>query len=156
MPEIRAPLSFRPEALLHEFLADGLSAAIPVTGASMAPFIRSHDVITLAPLGSRPIHRGDIVAFQRPDGRLVVHRVIGLSSSRILTRGDATSGDDGWIDQEKVIGGVEGIERDGQPVRLGLGRGRSMIAVLSRVGLLLPLLRPLRWLVRPSTSRRRT
>ncbi|MEM7349310.1 MAG: S24/S26 family peptidase [Acidobacteriota bacterium] len=145
MPETGAPLSFRPEALLTELLAEGLSVEIPVTGASMSPYIRSRDVITLAPLADEPVRRGDVVAFPRPGGRLVVHRVIDLDDGRILTRGDAAPRADGWIDRETVVGRVTAIERRGRSVRFGVGWGPLAIAMASRTGLLCLVFKPIRW-----------
>ncbi len=141
-------LSSRPEPLLLELLAEGTAVEIPVTGASMAPLIRTHDVLTLAPLEGRPVGLGDIVAFLRPDGRLVVHRVIATAPGRVRTRGDAAPAADGWTDKASLVGRACKVERNGRSVRLGLGFGRLLFAVLSRLGLLAPLLRPWRWLAR--------
>ncbi len=141
-------LSSRPEPLVLDLLADGISVEIPVTGGSMSPNVRSADVLTLAPIGNRPVHLGDVVAFARPDGRLVVHRVIALDAERLRTRGDAASKADASIAREILLGRVEKIHRRGRRARWGLGPERSVLAVLSRAGLLRPLLRTVRWLVR--------
>lgn len=136
------------DPLVLELLAEGMSVEVPVTGDSMSPFIRDLDVVTLVPLGHEPPRRGDVVAFPRPDGRLVIHRVVASAGGRLRTRGDAAGLADGWIDAEILIGRVEKIERRGRRVRLGLGAERALIALLSRAGLLAPLLRPVRWLVK--------
>ena len=143
-------LSPRPEALVIELLSEGLSAEIPVTGSSMAPCIRAYDVVSMVPTADRTLRRGDIVAFPRPDGRLVIHRVVDLDGDRILTRGDAAPGDDGWIERQTVVGRVYRVGRRGRLARLGLGPESALFAALSRTGLLAPLLRPFRWLARRS------
>ena len=140
-------LSSRPEPLVFDLLNSGMSVEIPVTGDSMSPCIRSSDTLILAPIGGR-IRRGDVVAFPRPDGRMVIHRVVALAREKIQTRGDAVSHADAWIDRKSLIGRVLGVDRCGRQTRRGLGQGRSLIALLSRAGLLHLLLRPMRWWVR--------
>ena len=148
-PSVEA-LSSRPEPLILDLLAGGRSVEIPATGGSMSPCIRSADTVTLAPLGARRVRLGDVVAFARPEGRLVIHRVVALAGERLRTRGDAASRADAWIDRRQVVGRVGGVRRRGRRARWGLGPGRSLIAVLSRAGLLTPLLRLARRLARES------
>lgn len=127
-----------------ELLADGMSVEIPVTGDSMSPCILGSDIVTLEPIEGRQVRLGDVVAFPRPDGRLVIHRVVALDATRLRTRGDATSAADAWIQRQDLIGRVEKIERHHQTTRWGLGTARPLIAILSRAGLLRLLFWPLR------------
>lgn len=131
----------RPEPLVLDLLADGVSVEIPVTGGSMSPCIRSHDVVTLVPIGDRRVRPGDVVAFTRPDKRLVIHRAVAVTGERLQTRGDAASHADPWIDQGRLIGRVKQVSRRGRRTHWGLGTARSLIAWLSRTGLLRHLLR---------------
>ncbi len=131
-----------------DLLAGGMSVEIPVTGESMSPLIRGSDVVTLAPVLGRDVRLGDVVAFPRPDGRLVIHRVVALEGDRLRTRGDAVAAADAWMDRQSLIGRVEKVDRDGQETRWGLGPARPWLALLSHTGLLRPLMRPIRWLVR--------
>ena len=103
----------------------------------MAPFIRDFDVITVVPLGSSP-RTGDVVAFESPaDQRLVVHRVVGRRGTELLIQGDNQPGaEDDAVPENRVLGRVNRVERDGKPVRLGLGTERRAVAFLSRKGLL--------------------
>ncbi len=100
-------LSSRPEPLVLDLLAGGVSVELPVTGGSMSPHVRSGDVLTLAPIDDRRLRLGDVVAFPRPEGRLVIHRVVALEEGRLRTRGDAASRADAWIDGESLIGRAE-------------------------------------------------
>ncbi len=127
-----------------DLLAEGTSVEIPVTGDSMSPCIRGSDVVTLEPVDGEEVRLGDVVAFTRPDGRLVIHRVVALDAKRLRTRGDATSAADAWIPQQSVIGRVEKVGRRGRTTRWGLGLGRVLIAVLSRAGWLRLVFWPLR------------
>lgn len=141
-------LSSRPEPLVLDLLADGLSVEVLVTGGSMSPCIRGSDTVTLVPIGNQRLRLGDVIAFTRPGGRLVIHRVIALSGDRLRPRGDATARADAWITRQSLIGQVAEVSRRGRRARLGLGPEKWIIAWLSRAGLLTPLLRPVRWLAR--------
>jgi hypothetical protein len=126
----------------------GLPFRFKAKGGSMSPFLRGGDVVTIRPLVGPP-RFGDIVAFCRPgDARFVVHRVIGSEPGQVLIRGDAVRYDDGWVPADCVLGRVVSALRDGRALRVGLGHGRMFIALLSRAGLLVPLLYPVRKLYR--------
>ena len=107
----------------------------------MAPFIRDGDVITVTPLLNRLPGVGEVFAFMHPhNGKLVVHRVVARRKAEVVILGDndATC-TDGNVPLENLLGRVTGIERNGKPVWLGLGRERTLIAWLSRVRWLIPL-----------------
>ncbi len=48
---------------------------VPVVGVSMRPFLRTGDTVLLDPI-TAPVRAGDILLFQRPDGKYVLHRVV--------------------------------------------------------------------------------
>jgi hypothetical protein len=112
----------------------------------MSPFIRDGDVISIAPV--QPSNRvragsiGQVVAFISPvNQRLVVHRIIGRHESRFLIQGDYLSGlVADMVRPGDLLGRVVRIERARKRVWLGLGPERYAIAILSRAGLLLPIL----------------
>ena len=131
-----------------DLLAGGMSVEIAVTGDSMSPAILSGDAVTLAPISGRRVGFGDVVAFPRPDGRLVIHRVVARRADRLLTRGDAASAADGWIACERLVGRVEKVSRRGRQAYLGLGPDRWLCALLSRAGLLRFVQWPTRWALR--------
>ena len=130
-----------PEALaelIRSLLADGMSAEVEVTGSSMWPFIRSGDVITLEP-GEPRI--GDVAAVVDPDRRLLVHRVVARDRGAWLTRGDASGGADPPVEAADLVGSISAVTRDGEPLAIGLGAGKRVLAILSRLGWLAPLMR---------------
>jgi hypothetical protein len=131
--------------LLAQLLGEGWCVELEVTGSSMAPLVRSRDVLTVEPVRPR---LGDVVARMDAGGRLVVHRVVGRRGRRWLTRGDAASGPDLPAGDEQVLGTVRRVARRGAEVRWALGPARVPIALLSRAGLLRPLTWPLRALLR--------
>lgn len=135
---------------MKNVLARGLPFRFRVRGWSMSPFIRDHDVITVTPLGSRPPRTGEVVAFVSPaDERLVVHRVVGRRGTELLVQGDNLArAADSPIPESRVLGRVKRVERNGKPVRLGLGAERRAVAFLSRKGLLAALAAGVRTLFR--------
>jgi len=125
--------------LLGDVVAKGAAFRFKALGGSMSPFIRNGDVVTVAPV-ARP-RTGDVAAFRRPeDGRLVVHRVVAVRSDSLLIKGDNIDSPDGRIPASNVVGRVSRVERNGRTCRLGIGPERLAVAVLSRCGLLRPIL----------------
>jgi phage repressor protein C with HTH and peptisase S24 domain len=129
------------ELLLSKLLKEGRPVQVEVTGSSMTPFIRSHDLVTLRPRAQRRLGLGEVVAVRQAGRRLIVHRVVGQSAGRLVTRGDGASAADGPANDAEVIAVVGRVERRGRRVRLGLGPERWLLGLLSRFGLLSPLLR---------------
>jgi len=132
--------------LMRLVLGRGRNWRIRALGKSMTPFIRHGDDITFAPVSAeRGIGLGDVVAHIRrlPTGtRLVVHRVVGRRGSSYLIRPDPGLGYNALpVPPSDILGRVVRVERGGKRIKLGLGLERYVIAVLSRAGLLLPLLR---------------
>lgn len=135
--------------LMTAVLEKGAAFNFQAKGGSMWPFIHSGDVITITQVNSS-LHIGQIVAFTYPDnGRLAVHRVICAAQDRYFLRGDNCSKPDGWIPAANIIGYVIRIKHKGHFVTLGLGVERKIISYLSRYGLLQPLIRWLRIMIRP-------
>jgi signal peptidase I len=141
--------------LLIEVLHRGAAFRFRAKGFSMSPFIKDGDIITVAPLsGDRP-RLGDVVAFIDPrTEELVVHRVIGKrDNSRFFIRGDNLPVQKHLVPISQVLGKVEKVERGGDAVGLGLGPEKTLIALLSRKGVLLSVLLPLWRVIRPFLKR---
>jgi signal peptidase I len=123
--------------LLEAVLDHGKQFRFRAGGMSMFPFIRSGDVVTIAPLDREKPYLGDIVAFLHPSNRsLTLHRVIGVESQSYDIRGDNAMGSDGNIPVENILGRVVRVERNDRRVRLGTGPGGRVLAILSRRGIL--------------------
>jgi ribosomal protein S18 acetylase RimI-like enzyme len=113
----------------------GLALRIRVHGASMAPMIRSGDVVTLVPLAGRRPQVGDVLACVLPGPeRLVLHRLVAAQGDGWLLKGDNCVEADGTITLDGVLGSVSRVERNGRDVRFGGGRASAGIARLSRAG----------------------
>jgi hypothetical protein len=133
------PEDFR--ELLRQTLARGVPLRFAAAGASMDPFIKDGDVLTVSPLPPR-LSPGDIVAAVSPaNGLVVVHRAVGLRGGAVLLKGDNLRTPDGLARGDALLGRVTRVERGGRPVTLGIGRWPRAIALLSRINLLRPAAR---------------
>lgn len=104
--------------LAREALASGRSFTFTARGASMRPYLRDGDVVTLAPLRRRP-RLGEVVLLDvGPLG--LVHRVVGLApGGRVCVKGDALPVIDGWFDVSAILASAVEVRRGGRPVRVG-------------------------------------
>lgn len=101
-------------------------------GYSMLPFIQDGDVITVAPLASRP-RLGEVVAFVNPvSERLTVHRITGCTTRGYVIKGDSLPEPDCVLADGGVLGRVVRVERSGHDVPGILGHASTAIALLSR------------------------
>jgi len=129
-------------ALIRVTIADGTTIGFSAPGKSMEPFIHSGDKIYVSSVIWNKIRLGDVLVFVHPQGgKVLAHRVVQIADRRFLCKGDNISvRSDGWITFPDVLGRVDQVERDGEPIRLGLGLGKRMIALLSRENKLVPSL----------------
>lgn len=78
-------------AQVMEFLEQGESATIMVSGRSMSPTFKDGvDRITISPFNPDELKKGDVVLFNRGD-TICVHRIIKRKGDRLVIRGDGNS-----------------------------------------------------------------
>jgi signal peptidase I len=134
--------------LLRAVMDKGLPFRFRAKGVSMSPFIKDGDVITVSPLFGALPRRGDVVAYTHPQTqRLVVHRIVAKKGDYFIVKGDNTSNTDDLILKANILGHVTRVKRNGKKIIIGLGPERFLIALLTRRGLLFPLLYPLKQVV---------
>lgn len=100
-------------SMVKEQLDESGRAYVRVTGTSMQPLLRHlRDVVTI----DRPqtVRRGDIVLFDRRNGRYALHRVIRKGKT-----GFTMAGDNQWhmekdLPYDQILGVVSWIQRDGR------------------------------------------
>lgn len=136
--------------LLRAAISKGSSFSFRAGGFSMSPFIKDGDMITVAPFGNMLPGSGDIVAFLDSDRNgLTVHRIIDKQGIDFVMKGDNTRAADAPVCESNLLGRVTGIRRRETDRCLGLGPERLLLAVLSRAGILMPLMRVLRLFLLP-------
>lgn len=115
-------------ALAREHLALGRPLVVRASGLSMWPFLRPGQRVVVEP--RRPLSVGDL-ALVELGGSLVLHRVIGLSGSRLVSKGDHNPRPDPELDRAAVLGSVSGGRLGTLVARLSK-HGGAPLATLSR------------------------
>ncbi|HYN16284.1 MAG TPA: S24/S26 family peptidase [Terriglobales bacterium] len=84
-----------------------------VSGSSMLPALWPGDLVVIRSAALAELSRGDLVLFLRQD-RFFVHRVLAVSGSGLLTRGDALSAADPPVSSQELLGRVVSVRRNGR------------------------------------------
>ena len=104
--------------LTLDVLAHGESVWVGEASPSMLPLIRPGDELLLAPLGSRTIGVGAVIAYRR-ESQLVIHRVMVASVSGVVMKGDALASPDPLVPWDRVVARVVALRGpDGRLVNL--------------------------------------
>jgi hypothetical protein len=115
-------------ALVEEALAAGTVVRFRAEGTSMHPTIRDGDVITIAPVSSGDVVRGDVLLCRR-DARMLAHRLVAVTTRgaerRFHFRGDAVAGCDAPVGADALVGKVISVCRYGRAAPFG-GRGARL------------------------------
>ena len=100
--------------VLEELLAQGQTVNLTVTGSSMAPFLRhGRDQIRFR-RPDRPLKRGDMAFFRRPNGQYVMHRVARVTSEGLWLIGDGQQSLEGPVPEGRVFAVVTQVCRKGR------------------------------------------
>ena len=119
MKEAKAALRILPTetyfALVREALARDGQAYVRVTGSSMRPLLRHlRDGVVLEK--PREIRRGDIVLFDRQNGRYALHRVIRTGPDGFVMAGDSQWHVETDLPYAQIVGVAAWIDRDGRRI----------------------------------------
>jgi hypothetical protein len=90
--------------IAKEILEKGKTLEFIAGGESMSPFIKDGDTVVVQHPGSLNI--GNIALCRTPECRLILHRIVKVTGTGIITRGDACFTDDGFTSFEHTIGKV--------------------------------------------------
>ena len=85
-------------------------------GDSMYPLIRDHDSLHVEPCDR--VRVGDVVLILAERG-LTAHRVIARREGMVITRGDNAPAADAAVAEDRVLGRVTHILRDGKKKSVG-------------------------------------
>lgn len=129
------------DELAPSLLRDGISVRVAVTGSSMAPAIRTGDIVTIEPSAGFSASPGDVLVFPDADGHLRVHRFLFSQASQsgkpeeylLRCGGDVSARLDSPVHPSDVLGRVVRIERANAAAR-HVARGRRLVR-RSRIGL---------------------
>ncbi|MDE7234706.1 MAG: S26 family signal peptidase [Ruminiclostridium sp.] len=112
---------------IAEELRAGRVVSTETHGISMKPLlVAGKTLVVIEPL-RRPLSVGELPVFIRPDGKYVIHRVIGMDEKNYYTRGDNCLNSE-TVPKEQMLGVVVEIYRNGRMLRVTDRRYRAYVA----------------------------
>lgn len=98
--------------LIVEKLRQEGTVKIPARGNSMVPLFRhGRDQVCLRPVDATALRKYDMILYRRPNGKYVLHRVVGVKKDGYVLRGDGQLVDEYPVRPAWVIARVEGFGR---------------------------------------------
>lgn len=111
-----------PEELIPELLAlldQAESVPLTISGYSMTPFLlHQRDTVFLSKV-TRPLKKGDMILYQRSNGRYVLHRICRVHPGCCDLVGDAQTEIETGIQPDQVLAIVSTVRRKGKILRKG-------------------------------------
>lgn len=106
-------------SVLRDLTEEGKTVSMLISGSSMAPFlIHQRDYIYFKK-PDRPLHKGDMVFYQRSSGQFVMHRIYKIRPEGVYMIGDAQTQVEGPLDPSCVFALVIRVRRKGKDIRPG-------------------------------------
>ena len=98
---------------ITELLEEGVTFKIVVRGYSMLPLLGfGRDTIILRRVNSSEDISGRIAMFRNENGRIVVHRIIGINSGIVSLRGDGNLYQVEQCKREEIVAVLESVVRE--------------------------------------------
>lgn len=83
-------------------------------GWSMFPMLRNRrDRVVIRPVGKERLKKFDLPLYRRPDGKYILHRIIGVMDDCYIIRGDNTYRKE-YVPDAWILGYVEEFYRNGK------------------------------------------
>ena len=104
---------------LLELLKEAEAVPLVVSGSSMAPFLaHGRDTVYLSKV-TQPPGRGDVVLYQRNNGKFVLHRVLRVEGEVYTMLGDAQTVAEPGIHREQIRAVVTAVRRKDRLLQRG-------------------------------------
>ncbi len=101
-------------SVLRELTQQGQEVCLLISGNSMCPFlIHERDSIRFKK-PDRALRRGDMVFYQRPNGRFIMHRIYKVVEQGYFIVGDAQTALEGPVPEEQIFGLITQVHRKGK------------------------------------------
>lgn len=98
-------------------LEENRKATFTVTGMSMYPLLcHGRDQVIVSTCQIEKLHVGDIVLFQTPENKYLLHRITQLKKETFISTGDGNFQKDGEFSLSCIIAQVTSIIRDGKRI----------------------------------------
>jgi len=90
-------------SILKDLVEEGKEVSLTVVGNSMSPFLHhlKDKIFFAAP--DRPLKKGDMVFYQRANGRFVMHRIVKVKADGYYMVGDAQTAIEGPLKREQIF-----------------------------------------------------
>ena len=103
---------------LLKLLEETDAVPLVITGGSMTPFlVHGRDTVYLSKLATPP-KRGDMILYQRDNGRFILHRVYRVGTTYTMV-GDAQTLLETGIRPDQMLARVDTVRRKGKLLRKG-------------------------------------
>ncbi len=104
---------------LIALLEDAEAVPLVISGGSMIPFlVHRRDTVYLSK-ADRPLKRGDMVLYQRDNGRYVLHRVLRADGDAFTMIGDAQTQPESGIRRDQIRAVVTAVRRKDKLLKKG-------------------------------------
>ena len=104
------------QSIEERLATDGYCVQTTV-GMSMYPMLRNRrDRVVIRPAEKAGLRRGDLPLYRRPDGKYVLHRIIGVKDGYYVIRGDNTYAKE-KVPHEWILGVMTEFYRGDRHVR---------------------------------------
>lgn len=104
---------------LIALLEDAEAVPLVISGGSMTPFlVHRRDTVYLSK-ADRPLKRGDMVLYQRDNGRYVLHRVLRADGDAFTMIGDAQTQPEPGIRRDQIRAVVTAVRRKDKLLKKG-------------------------------------
>lgn len=104
---------------LLELLEEATAIPLVISGGSMTPFlVHQRDTVYLSKVNSK-LKRGDMVLYQRDNGRYVLHRILRVEGDLYTMIGDAQVHPEPGIRKDQVRAVVTAVRRKGALLQRG-------------------------------------
>jgi hypothetical protein len=102
--------------IIEEKLKNGGSFKFAPHGVSMWPLVKEGFDNVIVEKLSRPLKKRDVIFYRRPDGKFVIHRIVGKNCDGFVLCGDNQIDKEFGVKEDWVIGIVSAVIKRGRKV----------------------------------------
>lgn len=106
-------------SVLKELVEEGHQVSLLISGSSMSPFLCHHRDTIYFKQPDRDLKVGDMVFYQRRNGKYVMHRICRIRPEGYYMIGDAQREIEGPLQREQIFALITAVERKGKLIRPG-------------------------------------
>ena len=93
--------------MIRGILTQGKTVIFTVRGDSMAPMLKDGDQVRIVLSNPSKLQPGELVAYVDAGSQIIIHRVVRVEGTTLITKGDNRHHDDPPVPVERVLGKAE-------------------------------------------------